>query len=79
MIIQKIDYKGINILRAYKNGEMVWNASEILYFDIGRTTIPLKYFITTASSGAPFIKKMFAKISHSRDMGFYSSDSKIRE
>ena len=79
MIIQKIDYKGINILRAYKNGEIVWNASEILYFDIGRTVIPLKYFITTASSGAPLIKKMFTKISHSRDMGFYSSDSKIRE
>ena len=79
MIIQKIDYKGINILRAYKNGEIVWNASEILYFDIGRTIIPLKYFITTASSGAPFIKKMLTKISHSRDMGFYSSDSKIRE
>lgn len=76
MIIQKIDYKGINILRAYKNGEIVWNASEVLYFDIGRTTISLKHFITTASSGAPFIKEMFTKISHSRDIGFYSSDSK---
>lgn len=76
MLVSAINYKGVMIARAYKNGEVIWHPFEYKFFDCGHETLRAPFIANcVANQDANFIadgatrtpKKYFLEIRPSVD------------
>lgn len=76
MLIKAIDYKSNKILRAYKNGTIVWHPFEFIYLDLKKTKVSLTNFSNLHNSPI-FQGKINFKIKQSNVMSLYSVNADI--
>lgn len=76
MLIKAIDYKSNKILRAYKNGTIVWHPFEFIYLDLKKTKVSLTNFSNLHNSPI-FQGKINFKIKQSNVVSLYSVNADI--
>lgn len=77
MLIKAIDYMGNKILRAYKNGIIVWRSSEFMYLALKKTTVSLTSFLNLYSDSAAYQGKINLKIKQPSIANLYSVNSGV--